>query len=78
MLQLFFGGLTAANGITLLCALYIGAVSGGLISAILLNMPGDAATAMLLGSFMVHGRCCLPLTPIWSIRFSALCLSRRW
>ena len=55
MLQLFFGGLTAANGITLLCALYIGAVSGGLISAILLNMPGDAATAMLLGSFMVHG-----------------------
>lgn len=44
MLQLFFGGLTAANGITLLCALYIGAVSGGLISAILLNMPGTPAS----------------------------------
>ena len=55
MLQLFFGGLTAANGITLLCALYIGAVSGGLISAILLNMPGTPASAMLLGSFMIHG-----------------------
>ncbi len=55
MLQLFFGGLAAANGITLLCALYIGAVSGGLISAILLNMPGTPASAMLLGSFMIHG-----------------------
>ena len=31
MLQLFFGGLAAANGITLLCALYIGAVSLSLI-----------------------------------------------
>lgn len=36
--------LSAANGITLLCALYIGAVSGGLISAILLNMPGTPAS----------------------------------
>ena len=44
MLQLFFGGLAAANGITFLCALYIGAVSGGLISAILLNMPGTPAS----------------------------------
>lgn len=36
--------LSAANGITLLCALYIGAVSGGLISAILLHMPGTPAS----------------------------------
>ncbi|MEG1584916.1 MAG: tripartite tricarboxylate transporter permease, partial [Anaerovorax sp.] len=36
--------LSPANGITLLCALYIGAVSGGLISAILLNMPGTPAS----------------------------------
>lgn len=36
--------LSAANGITLLCALYIGAVSSGLISAILLNMPGTPAS----------------------------------
>lgn len=36
--------LSAANGITLLCALYIGSVSGGLISAILLNMPGTPAS----------------------------------
>ncbi len=36
--------LSAANGITLLTALYIGAVSGGLISAILINMPGTPAS----------------------------------
>lgn len=36
--------LSSANGITLLCALYIGSVSGGLIGAILLNMPGTPAS----------------------------------
>ncbi len=37
-------GLTPINGISLLCALYIGAISGGLISAILLKIPGTPSS----------------------------------
>ena len=37
-------GLTAVNGMSLLCALYIGAISGGLISAILLKIPGTPSS----------------------------------
>ena len=36
--------LDAAQGIALLLALYIGGCSGGLISAILLNIPGTPAS----------------------------------
>ncbi len=36
--------MTAANGISLLLALYVGGISGGLISAILINIPGTAAS----------------------------------
>lgn len=34
----------AAHGIALLLALYVGGISGGLISAILINIPGTAAS----------------------------------
>lgn len=37
-------GMTAINGISLLLGLYIGGVSGGLISAILLKIPGTASS----------------------------------
>ncbi len=37
-------GLTKLCGITTILALYIGGISGGLISAILLNMPGTPAS----------------------------------
>ena len=36
--------MTAAHGISLLLALYVGGISGGLISAILINIPGTAAS----------------------------------
>lgn len=37
-------GMDSLNGMTLLVSLYIGGVSGGLISAILLNMPGTPSS----------------------------------
>ena len=38
-------GMDPIAGLSLLCGLYIGGTSGGLISAILLKMPGTAASA---------------------------------
>lgn len=37
-------GLSAVNGLSLLVALYVGGMSGGLISAILLKIPGATAS----------------------------------
>ena len=37
-------GMDPIAGLSLLCGLYIGGTSGGLISAILLKMPGTAAS----------------------------------
>jgi putative tricarboxylic transport membrane protein len=37
-------GMNIVNGLSLLCGLYIGAVSGGLISAILLKIPGTPSS----------------------------------
>ncbi len=37
-------GMNAGTGIAVLCALYIGATSGGLISAVLLKIPGTPAS----------------------------------
>ena len=37
-------GMEPIAGLALLCALYIGGTSGGLISAILLKMPGTASS----------------------------------
>jgi putative tricarboxylic transport membrane protein len=37
-------GMSVLNGLSLLCGLYIGAVSGGLISAILLKIPGTPSS----------------------------------
>ena len=36
--------MTASQGISMLMALYIGGISGGLISAILLNIPGTPSS----------------------------------
>ena len=36
--------MTASEGISMLMALYIGGISGGLISAILLNIPGTPSS----------------------------------
>lgn len=40
----FTYGMDATDGLTLLIAIYVGAISGGLISAILLNIPGTASS----------------------------------
>jgi putative tricarboxylic transport membrane protein len=37
-------GLDAVRGLSLLCALFVGGISGGLISAILLNIPGTPSS----------------------------------
>ena len=37
-------GLDTINGVALLIALYVGGISGGLISAILLRIPGTASS----------------------------------
>ncbi len=37
-------GMTAANGMALLIGIYVGAISGGLVSAILLGMPGTPSS----------------------------------
>jgi putative tricarboxylic transport membrane protein len=39
-------GMTPANALALLVAMYVGAISGGLISATLLRMPGTPASVM--------------------------------
>lgn len=44
MLLPFTYSMSSAEGLTLLIAVYVGAISGGLISAILLNIPGTAAS----------------------------------
>lgn len=44
MLLPFTYGMNATDAMTLLIAIYVGAVSGSLISAILLNIPGTAAS----------------------------------
>ncbi|MHC4175774.1 MAG: tripartite tricarboxylate transporter permease, partial [Planctomycetota bacterium] len=40
----FTFGMSAINGLTLLTGIYVGGVSGGLISATLLNMPGTPSS----------------------------------
>jgi putative tricarboxylic transport membrane protein len=40
----FTYAMTATTGITLLVAVYVGSISGGLISAVLLNIPGTPAS----------------------------------
>lgn len=40
----FTYSMTGVNGLTLLVAVYVGSISGGLISAILLNIPGTPAS----------------------------------
>ena len=40
--------MAASEGISMLMALYIGGISGGLISAILLNIPGTPSSVCLL------------------------------
>ena len=54
--------LQASTGVSLLVALYIGGISGGLIPAILLNIPGtpsSIATCLMFATPPVFARACL-------------------
>lgn len=46
----------AHEAFTLLVALYIGGISGGLISAILINIPGTSSSIATLLRWLPHGQ----------------------
>lgn len=69
--------MAASEGISMLMALYIGGISGGLISAILLNIPGtpSSVASCFDGKPMAtRARRARPWAPAWCSPSSALSL----